>query len=100
MHRDELIGIIKKEGTKFIFDAKRYKNGNTLYHDGLHYEILKFTATNDDKQGTIEVKPIGCYVSKQIRASIGPCIKITKFATDVLGNMYEIKENVLKLEFE
>lgn len=100
MHHNELIGIIKKNGSKFIFDAKKYKNGNTFYHDGQHYEILKFTATNDDKRGIIEVKPVGCYESDQIKVSIGTVIKITKFATDVLGNMYEIKENVLKLEFE
>lgn len=100
MHRDELIGIVKKAGDKYIYDASKEQNGDVLYHDGIHYEILKFTATNDDKKGTFEVKPITCYYKKRLTPTIGTCIKITKFATDVLGNMYEIKENVLKLEFE
>ena len=32
--------------------------------------------------------------------SIGSVKKIQKFATDVLGNMYEVKNNRLKLEFD
>ena len=28
------------------------------------------------------------------------CRKIQKFATDVLGNLYIVKDNVLKLEFK
>ena len=100
MHRDELIGIVKKEGSKYIFDAAIEKGGVTQYHDGVHYEILKFTATNNDDMCRFEVKPIACYCKKQLMPTVGTCIKIAKFATDVLGNMYEIKENVLKLEFE
>ena len=100
MHRDELIGIVKKEGSKYIYDAAIEKGGVTQYHDGVHYEILKFTATNNDDMCRFEVKPIACYCKKQLMPTVGTCIKIAKFATDVLGNMYEIKENVLKLEFE
>ena len=29
--------------------------------------------------------------------SVGPFIKIQKFATDVLGNIYEVKDNRLKI---
>ena len=57
MHRDELIGLIKKEGQKYVYDAA-INGGQTQYHDGKRYEILKFTATNNDKAGMIEVKPI------------------------------------------
>jgi|GEM_PF-4507076 len=32
--------------------------------------------------------------------SVGTFIKIQKFATDVLGNTYEVKDNRLKLEFD
>ena len=99
MHRDELIGLIKPEGKKFVYDAS-INGGQTQYHDGKHYEILKFTATNDEKKGTFEVKPINTNCSKRLMPSVGPFIKIQKFATDVLGNIYEVKDNRLKLEFD
>lgn len=97
-HRDEIIGITKSEGEKkFYIDLE--KDENEL-HDGITPEILKFTATNDDKNKKIEVKPIYKYESKQITPTIGKkVIKITKFSTDVLGNLYEVKDSVLKLEF-
>lgn len=99
MHRDELIGLIKPEGKKFVYDAS-INGGQTQYHNGKHYEILKFTATNDEKKGTFEVKPINTICKKQLMPSVGPFIKIQKFATDVLGNIYEVKDNRLKLEFD
>ena len=99
MHRDELIGVIKKEGQKYVYDTS-INDGQTQYRDGKHYEILKFTATNNDKAGMFEVKPINTQCKKQLMPSVGPIIKVQKFATDVLGNMYEIKENRLKLEFD
>lgn len=52
------------------------------------------------KKGTFEVKPINTICKKQLMPSVGPFVKIQKFATDVLGNMYEIKDNRLKLEFD
>lgn len=99
MHRDELIGVIKKEGQKCVYDAS-INDGQTQYHDGKHYEILKFTATNNDESGRFEVKPINTNCSKRLMPSVGPFIKIQKFATDVLGNIYEVKDNRLKLEFD
>lgn len=99
MHRDEIMGIVRKEGQKYIYDGSTEADGQIMYHDGIHYEILKFTATNNDNEGKFEVKPINTYCKKQLMPSIGTCIKIKKFATDVLGNLYEVKDNVLKLEF-
>lgn len=99
MHRDELIGIIKKSGDKYIFDQSIEKDGKTLYHDGKHYEILKFTATNNDMKGIIEVKPIHTRCKKQLMPTVGKFVKIQKFSTDVLGNLYINRDNVLKLEF-
>lgn len=99
LHHDELIGIVKKEGQKRVFDLSTECGGETLYHDGRSYEILKFTATNNDITGRFEVKPTCCYCKKQLMVSIGTCIKIQKFATDVLGNLYIVRNNVLKLEF-
>ena len=32
--------------------------------------------------------------------SIGTFIDVRKYATDVLGNLYEVKDNNLKLEFK
>jgi len=71
-----------------------------MYHNGINFEILKFTATNNDEKGVFEVKPIHTYCKKQLMPTIGSCIRIQKFATDVLGNLYKINENVLKLEFD
>lgn len=99
MHRDEIMGIVRKEGQKYIYDGSTEADGQIMYHDGIHYEILKFTATNNDNEGKFEVKPINTYCKKRLMPSIGTCIKIKKFATDVLGNLYEVKDNVLKLEF-
>ena len=99
MHRDELIGLIKPEGKKFVYDAS-INGGQTQYHNGKHYEILKFTATNDDKANIFEVKPINTICKKQLRPSAGSMLHIQKFATDVLGNIYEVKDNRLKLEFD
>lgn len=99
MHRDEIMGIVRKEGQKYIYDGSTEADGQIMYHDGIHYEILKFTATSNDNEGRFEVKPINTYCKKRLMPSIGTCIKIKKFATDVLGNLYEVKDNVLKLEF-
>lgn len=99
MHRDEIMGIVRKEGQKYIYDGSTEADGQIMYHDGIHYEILKFTATNNDNKGMFEVKPINTYCKKRLMPSIGTCIKIKKFTTDVLGNLYEVKDNVLKLEF-
>lgn len=70
------------------------------YHDGIHSEILKFTATNNDQNGIIEVKPVFTYCKKQLKPAILNCVEVSKYATDVLGNLYKVKQNILKLEFE
>ena len=67
---------------------------------GVHQEILKFTATNNDVNNTIEVKPIYTYCKKQLMVSIMGVKSLSKYSTDVLGNLYRVTENELKLEFE
>lgn len=99
LHHDELIGVQKKEGADFIYDLSKEKSGTKRVYKG-DTEILKFTATNNDKSGTIEVKPIYTYCKKQLMPSIGTFIKIEKYATDVLGNLYKVTQNELKLEFD
>lgn len=96
-HRDELIGITKMAKEKKIyFDENRDENE---FHDGITAEILKFIATNNDKRNIIEVKPIYKYESKRLKPTISKkIVKIIKYSTDVLGNLYEVKDSVLKLE--
>lgn len=99
LHHDELVGIVKKEGQKYIYDDSTESDGNTKYHDGITPEILKFTATNNDL--TIGWKlPIYTKSKKQLMPTIGKFVDVKKYATDVLGNMYEVKDNNLKLEFK
>lgn len=101
MHRDELIGIKRKEGQPYYYDSStENKDGMACYHDGVSLELLKFTATNNDTTGTIEVKPIYTYCKKQLMPTVASSLMIKKYATDVLGNLYEVKDNKLKLEFK
>lgn len=100
LHHDEILGVKLEDGKPYIYDESNENDeGLKRYHKG-QYEILKFTATNDDKKNIIEIKPTYTYCQKQLKRSCGTFIKLTKFATDVLGNMYEVKDNVLKLEFD
>lgn len=100
LHRDELIGIVREKGKPYYYDLSTENDGEKIISDGIQPEILKFTATNNDINGVIEVKPIYTYCKKQIMPSILNAVSLRKYATDVLGNLYEVKENRLKLEFE
>lgn len=101
MHRDELIGIKRKEGQPYYYDSSTENvDGVTCYHDGITTEMLKFTATNNDISSRIEVNPLYTYCKKQIMPTVTSILSIKKYATDVLGNLYEVKDNKLKLEFK
>ena len=97
---NELIGIVKKQGDQYLYDDSTENGGLTLYHDGIHPEISKFTATNNDLTGRIEVKPVYTYCKKRLMPTVTSFVNLIKYSTDVLGNLYEVKENKLKLEFE
>lgn len=99
LHHDELIGVQKQDDKKYVYDLSTENNGVARKYHG-EMEILKFTATNDDLKNKIEVKPIYTYCKKQIMISTTTLIKIEKYATDILGNLYKVKDNVLKLEFD
>ena len=71
-----------------------------MLYDGNIWEIVKFTATNNAAKGIIEVKPRYTLCKKQLMPTVSSMIEMKKYATDVLGNLYEVKENKLKLEFE
>ena len=100
LHHDELVGIVKKEGQKYIYDDSTESDGNTKYHDGVTPEIVKFTATNNDIKNIVEFKPRYTKSKKQLMFAIGTFVDVKKYATDVLGNLYEVKDNNLKLEFK
>ena len=101
MHRDELMGIKRKEGQPYYYDSSTENvDGVTCYHDGITTEMLKFTATNNDTTGKIEVNPLYTYCKKQIMVGVANLYGVQKYATDVLGNIYEVKDNKLKLEFK
>ena len=95
-----MIGIIRKQGDSYYYDASTEGKGEKQYSDGIHPEILKFTGTNNDAKGVIEVKPIYAYCKKQLMPSIQSVVGLKKFSTDALGNLYEVKKNTLKLEFD
>ncbi len=101
LHHDELVGIVKKEGQKYIYDDSTESDGDTKYHDGITPEILKYTATNNDIKNIVEFKPRYTKSKKQLMVAIGKYLGVLKkYATDVLGNLYEVKDNNLKLEFK
>ena len=99
LHHDELIGVKKKDGDKYVYDLSTEKNGYQRKYKG-EVEILKYTATNNDLKNVFEVKPVYTYCKKQLMLTSTTFEKIQKYATDVLGNLYEVKDNVLKLEFD
>jgi len=87
MHRDELMYIEKLE---------KNKDGSTINVK----DIWKFTATNNDVNNQIEVKPVHYYERKQLMPTIGKSIiKLQKLHTNVLGKIYESKNNTLHMEF-
>ena len=100
LHHDELVGIVKQEGQKYIYDDSTESDGDTKYHDGITPEVVKFTATNSDAANKIEVKPVYTKSKKQLMPTISKFVDVKKYATDVLGNLYEVKDNNLKLEFK
>lgn len=100
LHHDELIGIVKKEGQKYIYDDSTESDGTTKYHDGKTPEVVKYIATNNDNTNVVEVNALFTRSKKRLKVSLGQVINVKKFATDILGNLYEVKDNNLKLEFK
>lgn len=100
LHHNELLKIQRKMGDTYIFDPSKNDKEYTakIYQEG-DFEILQFTATNNDKVGTVQVKPRYCKSKPQLMPVAATFTMLQKMATDVLGNLYEVKDNVLKLEF-
>ena len=67
------------------------KNEKTMY---------KFIAVKNDSTNLIEVKLINQHTESRITPTIGKSIiKINKYNVDVLGNLFKIEKEELKLEF-
>lgn len=95
MHRNEYMMI---DGI-----SHNYNEYAMTFDDDVHSNcvIWKFTATSNDKTNRIEIKPINYYDKGRFMVSIGKkvnCIK--KYSCDVLGNLREVKDQGLKLEFK
>ncbi len=50
MHRNELLGIVKKEGQPYFYDVCDEVPDKKILHDGVNSEILLFALTGDDKK--------------------------------------------------
>lgn len=100
LHSDELIGVKRKKGQPYFYDSSTDDNGVVLYHDGINFEILRFVGMYNDKSFTIEVSPTYKKNKKRRTIAVRTELGFKKYSTDVLGNVYEVKENKLKLEFE
>ncbi len=113
---------------KYVIDRNWYEDQKKLkkiddtydflfsmhHNEILHYQTenenryYRYVATNNDKDNRIEVNAIGFVEKdpktgkkKQLMKSVGKkVILLEKYATDVLGNMYLVKDSELKLEFE
>ena len=93
LHHNEYL-MIKGTTKELSKEATAFKNDPDQI-------IWKFTATNNDNTNVIEVKPINFYESKQIMLTIGKKVTcIQKYSCDVLGNLREINDSALKLEFD
>lgn len=69
-------------------------------HD-INKEIYRYIATNNDDKNVVEVKPINYREQKRIMKTIGRnIIKLSKYHSDNLGNLYLSKNESLKLEFK
>jgi len=88
---------------KFVFSLNRndYLEITKKEKGSISRGLFRFIATNDDKRRIIEVKPIDYYDNNRLKPTIGrDIINIKKFNVDVLGNMYEVETEDLKLEFK
>lgn len=95
LHTDELLYIKKKAGENFCFSPKE----KLVYNDS-DYELFRFLGTNNDATNRIELKPRYMFATTRIKPYTTTFVECKKYATDVLGNLYEVKDNKLKLEFK
>lgn len=87
MHRNEYIAIEQKVRVdKGVYDVVK--------------DIYRYVATNNDKTNVVEVKQIH-YQGKRLMMTIGNNLfSIKKYHCDVLGKLYQVQHEDLKLEFD
>lgn len=95
----------EKEKKKISKDAKfcfsMHRNEIIKITNDGKTDTYKFTATNNDKSNVIEVKPINRYEKKQLMITIGKKTSdLRKHACTPLGDLYEVKNSILKLKFK
>jgi len=88
---DDTFGFCFTLNRNDMIEIKKVKEMNS--------EKYRFVVTNDENANIIEVKPLNYYEKKQMRLAVGKSIEsIRKYNTDVLGNVYEVKNEVLTFE--
>lgn len=97
LHTNELLMIERDEGTNFYFNPNKV---SSLKYDGKNFELFMFLGTNNDSMNRIEVKPRYKFTKDRINPITTTFLQCKKMATDVLGNLYEVKDNKLKLDFK
>lgn len=82
LHKNEIIGIVYKENPSI---ENRYR----------------FLSSRSDNPNRIEIKPIEKdKFEKQIQPTIGnKILKFNKYSTDILGNIFKVKDEKLKFKF-
>lgn len=88
LHTDELLYIKKEIGESFCFSPKE----KFVYKDS-DYELFTFLGTNNDVRNVIEVKPRYVFTKTRINPYTTTFVECKKYATDVLGNLYEVKDS-------
>lgn len=92
--------IKKKISSEAKFMFSFHRNEIVVLEKDGNSNLYKFIAVNNDNNNQVEVKLYDSITSKQTILSIGKKItKILKYNVDVLGNMYKVENEVLKLEF-
>ncbi|MFW6272764.1 MAG: type II CRISPR RNA-guided endonuclease Cas9, partial [bacterium] len=85
------------EDAKFLFSMHRNEIIELKQKDQKSIKY-RFIGTNNDKRNKIEVNPITYHEQKQLMPTIGKkTTSIKKYATNSIGRMYEIKNELLKL---
>lgn len=88
---------------KFLFSL--YKNdiiGITYKNNPNKEERYRFLSSRSDNYNRIEIKPIGKdRFDKQSQPTIGTkVLRFNKYYTDILGNVYNVQGETIKLEFD
>lgn len=98
-YKNELIRKKISEKAEFMFSM--HHNEILYLKDNSRNSYFRFIATKYDDGNVIEIKKMDMNNSERITPTIGKSIeKIKKYSCDSLGQLREVKESCLKLEFK